>query len=293
VDYDFGIVAIDGTPQVPGGRFFGELVMNTSTLARTPVLARRAWILVAIAAVLGGMYVVNSVASPMAPLQQTDDVGGWSERIEKALRDGKAEAALAELDRAIEKVPNQPQMHLIRGSLLFRIGKVEASVAEFDKCIELDPSIKPYLWQRGISLYYVGKYQEGVDQFVVHREVNPNDVENAFWHFLCAAKIDGVEVAQKSILVSGRDPRVPMMQVQELIQGKTTPEAVIAAAEANPRVVRGADYSRFYGYLYMGLYYDALGNQEEAKKWIEKCVELKVDGYMGDVAKVHWDLMKK
>jgi hypothetical protein len=83
-----------------------------------------------------------------------------------------------------------------------------------------------------------------------------------------------------------------MMQVQELIQGKATPEAVIEAAETTRKNIRGPDYDRFYGYLYVGLYHDAAGNEELAKKWIEKCVDLKVDGYMGDVARVHWNRMK-
>jgi lipoprotein NlpI len=239
------------------------------------------------------LFLLGPLAATWAQTPAPEDSSGWSTRIEKAIRDGEGESALAELDRAMEKVSGNPQMHLIRGSLLFRSGKVEESLVDFDKCIELDPRIKPYLWQRGISLYYAGKYQEGIDQFTVHRQVNPNDVENAFWHFLCAAKLEGVEAAQKSILLSGTDQRVPMMQVQDLIQGKTTPEAVIEAAETPRSRVRGPAYERFYGYLYVGLYYDALGNQELAAKWIEKCVELKVDGYMGDVARVHWKRMQK
>ena len=255
--------------------------------------SRRLWVLTTIAILLGGIYVLNSDASPWAQPPAPEDLNGWSDRVEQSLRDGRADSALAELDQAMKKVPNNPQMHLIRGSLLFRSGKVEESLIDFDKCIELDPNLKPYLWQRGISLYYAGKYQEGVDQFVVHREVNPNDVENAFWHYLCAARLNGVEAAQKAILLSGADRRVPMMQVQELIQGKTTPEAVIEAAETSRKNSRGPDYDRFYGYLYVGLHYDAIGNEELAMKWIEKCVELKVDGYMGDVARVHFNRMKE
>lgn len=221
--------------------------------------------------------------------QESDspDIRGWSLRIERALAEGRSEEALREIDATIAKMPQQAQLYLVRGSLRFRSGKVEPSLADFDKVIELDPQIKPYLWQRGIALYYAGKYQEGLDQFVVHREVNPNDVENAFWHFLCAVKLNGLEAAQKDVLLSGRDTRVPMMQVQDMIQGKATPEDVIAAAERKRKLIQGTDYDRFYGYLYVGLYYDALGRTEDAKLWIDKCVAEKVSGYMGDVAKVH------
>jgi lipoprotein NlpI len=221
------------------------------------------------------------------------DTRGWSNRIEQALRDGKADQALAEISRAIAKSPELSQLYLIRGSLLFRSGKIDESLPDFDKVIEIDPPLKPYLWQRGIALYYAGKYQDGLDQFAVHRDVNPNDVENAFWHFLCAVKIKGLKAAQDDVLLSGNDQRVPMMQVQQLIQGKATVEQVIAAAEKNRKLIDGSDYDRFYGYLYVGLYYDAIGNRVKALEWIEKCVALDVSGYMGDVAKVHLDTLKK
>ncbi|MFN4903627.1 MAG: tetratricopeptide repeat protein, partial [Planctomycetota bacterium] len=161
------------------------------------------------------------------------DTRGWSNRIEQALRDGKADQALEEITRTIAKSPEYSQLYLIRGSLLFRSGKIDESLPDFDKVIEMDPPLKPYLWQRGIALYYAGKYQDGLDQFAVHRDVNPNDVENAFWHFLCAVKIKGLKAAQDDVLLSGNDQRVPMMQVQQLIQGKATVEQVIAAAEKN------------------------------------------------------------
>jgi lipoprotein NlpI len=232
---------------------------------------------------------VTASLATVALAQEADspDIRGWSLRIERALAEGRSEEALREIDATIAKMPQQAQLYLVRGSLRFRSGKVESSLADFDKVIELDPQIKPYLWQRGIALYYAGKYQEGLDQFVVHREVNPNDVENAFWHFLCAVKLNGLEAAQKDVLLSGRDTRVPMMQVQDMIQGKATPEDVIAAAERKRKLIQGTDYDRFYGYLYVGLYYDALGRTEDAKLWIDKCVAENVTGYMGDVAKVH------
>jgi len=83
------------------------------------------------------------------------------------------------------------------------------------------------------------------------------------------------------------------MQVQDMIQGKATPEQVVAAAEKNRKTVDGSDYDRFYGYLYVGLYYDALGFPDKALAWMEKCVAQDIKGYMGDVARVHLDILKK
>jgi len=256
--------------------------------SRVPPSPRSLWFTLAFFTVLGSLCTQMLAQTP-----DPQDIRGWTNRIENALIEGKSEVALEEINKAIAKVPSQSQLYLIRGSLLFRSGKVDESLPDFDKVLELDPQLKPYLWQRGIALYYAGKYEESLEQFVVHREVNPNDVENAFWHFLCAVKLRGVASAQHDVLLSGKDNRVPMMQVQDMIQGKATPEAVIAAAERSRRVIDGSDYDRFYGYLYVGLYYDALNREDDAKKWMEKCVAEKVHGYMGDVAKVHWDRMQK
>ncbi len=217
---------------------------------------------------------------------------GWHQRVEKALQEGKADEALREIDVAIKSRPDNSQLLSIRGSLNFRSGKIAESIVDFDKCIELSPESKPYLWQRGIALYYAEKYKEGLEQFAVHREVNPNDVENAFWHFLCNVRLNGLEAAQKDVLLAGFDSRVPLMQVQKLIQGKLTPDDVIAACEKGGTGANGQKLSRFYGYLYIGLYYDALKDMEKAKQWLEKCLEQQVDSYMADVAKIHLKLLK-
>ncbi len=217
---------------------------------------------------------------------------GWHRRVEQALQEGKADEALVEMDAAIKSRPDNSQLCSIRGSLRFRSGKIAESIVDFDKCIELSPEIKPFLWQRGIALYYMERYKDGLEQFAIHREVNPNDVENAFWHFLCNVQLNGLETAQKDVLLAGHDSRVPLMQVQQLIQGKLTPDDVIAACEKGGAGVNGQRLARFYGYLYIGLYYDALKETEKAKQWLEKCLDQEVDSYMGDVAKIHLKMLK-
>ena len=219
-------------------------------------------------------------------------LAGWHDRVEKALKDGKADEALREMDAAIKNFPNNSQLVSIRGSLRFRSGKINESIEDFDKCIELSPESKPYLWQRGIALYYAERFKDGLEQFAVHRDVNPNDVENAFWHFLCNVRLNGLEAAQKDVLLAGFDRRVPMAQVQKLIQGKMTTDEVVAAAESGGAGAGGQKLAKFYGYLYVGLYYDALQDTAKAKQWLEKCVEQDGDSYMADVAKVHLQWLK-
>ena len=84
-----------------------------------------------------------------------------------------------------------PDPLLREGIVAFYNAKPAESVAAFDKLIALAPNTAPQLWQRGLSLYYVEKFAEGRKQFEIHQTVNPNDVENAAWHFICVAKTDG------------------------------------------------------------------------------------------------------
>jgi hypothetical protein len=64
-------------------------------------------------------------------------------------------------------------------------GRVTEAVTGFNRLAALLPAQAPYLWQRGIALYYAGQFRECRLQFESHRLVNPDDVENAAWHFLC------------------------------------------------------------------------------------------------------------
>jgi lipoprotein NlpI len=173
------------------------------------------------------------------------------------------------------------------GVTAFFDAKPAESVAAFDKLIALAPNAAPQLWQRGLSLYYAEKYQEGREQFELHQTVNPNDVENAAWHFICVAKKDGVEAARKVLIPIKGDTRVPMKEVHDLFAGSGTEEDVMKAANA------GADDDAkrnhlCYAHLYLGLYHEALGHVEQAKAHMLKAaVDYKMDHYMGKCAQVH------
>ena len=194
---------------------------------------------------------------------------------------GDHEAAIAGYDRAIEVEPHNWQLYLLRGSARFKAGRIEASIDDFDQVAALEPSQDPYLWQRGISYYYAGRFADCRAQFERHRLVNPNDVENAVWHLLCAAAEDGPEAARKAMLPVGPDSRRPMKEIDALFRGEGSVEEVEAAANAEGR---GA---RFYADLYLGLYYELVGETEKAAAAIERSASLPNRGYMVEVARVH------
>ena len=185
---------------------------------------------------------------------------------------------------------NDAEQHYKRGAGLFFEGKFTESLAEFDAEIKADPARAPQHWQRGIALYYAGRFDDGRKQFESHREVNPNDVENAAWHFLCAAKASGVEAARAKLIPIDltRDTRVPMQQIYELFKGSGTEQDVLAAAQAGNPSAEQLKNNLCYAHLYLGLYADALGRKESEREHMHKAaLDFKQGHYMGLVAQVH------
>src|SRR6266571_3538078 len=152
-----------------------------------------------------------------------------------------------------QRTNEQPRPIMDRAVADFQQGRIAQAVEGFDRVAKLVPNYAPQLWQRGIALYYAGRYKDCRAQFEAHRTVNPNDVENAAWHFLCVARAESPERAKAALLPVGPDPRVPLAQIYQVFRGTLAPEAVLAAAGGRPE-------SQFYAHLYLGLYFDALGN---------------------------------
>lgn len=165
----------------------------------------------------------------------------------------------------------------------FRGGRVEQSLEGFDRAAALSPADAPYLWQRGIAQYYAGRFRECRDMFVSHRTVNPDDVENAAWHFLCVARAESPDAARRQMLPVGPDARVPMREVYRLFKGELTQAQVIKAAGTDPS-------GQFFARLYIGLYLEAIGQREAGRAQIAIAAEprfARAGGYMHDVARVH------
>lgn len=169
----------------------------------------------------------------------------------------------------------------------FENGRVAESASGFDRVAALDPAGSPQLWQRGIALYYAGRYADCRAQFESHRSVNPNDVENAAWHFLCVARAESPEKARAALLPVGPDSRVPMREIYQMFRGAIPPARVLAAAGVEPE-------SQFYAQLYVGLYYEALGNKDRALAHIAIAGHDRYasGGYMHTVARVHLGLLR-
>jgi hypothetical protein len=74
-----------------------------------------------------------------------------------------------------------------------------------------------------------------------------------------------------------------------MFRGTLAPEAVLTAAGDRPE-------SQFYAHLYLGLYFDALGNKERALEHITAAAADRyepVGGYMHTVARIHLSTLQR
>jgi lipoprotein NlpI len=270
------------------------------------------------------MALVSSSVWP-AKADTADDL---LKQAKAAFMDGKTEKALTLADKAIDLEPKNPRVYFFRGTLYeaqrrpkeaiadftkavelapkfaeaynrrgaehFKLGHIAESIADFDKFLELKPEETPGHWQRGISYYYAGRFEEGAKQFQGYEKVDTNDVENAVWHYLCLARAVGPDKARGSILKIGKDKRVPLMQVYALFKGEAKPADVLAATkEGNPTPAE-LNQRNFYAHLYLGLYYESVGNKKQTLEHMTKAAEdYKFPHYMGDVARVHLAILRK
>ena len=217
---------------------------------------------------------------------------------EAAARAGDSAQAVALLTDLIAADPKNSPAYYRRGREHFRLGKIRESVADFDQHVELSPDQESKQWERGIALYYAGEFERGAKQFELYQTFHNQDVENSTWRYLCVARKQGVAKARETMLPIENDPRVPMMQIFDLYRGKLRPDDVLAAARAGEPPPEALAGQLFYAHLYLGLFHEAAGNAELAKKFISLAADeklrtsLRINTYMWDVARVHAERLR-
>jgi lipoprotein NlpI len=181
-----------------------------------------------------------------------------------------------------------------RGDAYLKSGKIPEAIADYDRYLKTNPRFEPEHWRRGIAYYYAGKFKEGVAQFETHKTVNPQDVENAAWHYLCNVHVVGKAKAQAALIDVTQDPRVPMAEIQKLFAGKLKPEDVLKASEATNAKTPAGISARFYGHLYVALWYEAEGENKKVLEHLTIAVtQYKISDYMWDVGNIHLAKLKK
>lgn len=194
------------------------------------------------------------------------------------------ETELSKCDKRLRISPFDPRMYIYRGMIHFKLGQLLQSLQDFNKAEELNPQLTPYLWQRGITYYYLGKYAKGARQFELDLSVNSQDVEETLWHYLCMAQLENSLSARECLLSVKYDLPLFMRQIYHLFAGKSSVENFLYTFnEANIRDL-------FYLNLYLGLYYEAEGDQINSSLYINRAIDCKIDDYMWYLACIHKQL---
>ena len=225
------------------------------------------------------------------PAQSIEDNLQWADEARRALQRQDYPAAL-EAANKLAKAPANDEFRRVAGDTLLRCGESKRAIEMFERYLAKRPDDRPYLWQLGIAFYFDGKFKEGAKLFEIHREVNPNDVENAAWHFLCIAKNESPEKAKQLLLPAPNDSRAPMAEVLEMLRNGD-PEPVKQRMKSFTPGTTAEKSAKFYGHFYLGLYADALGDDTTAKQHLKLAATDAPRNYMGDVAKVYADYLNK
>ncbi len=183
------------------------------------------------------------------------------------------------------------KLHQTRGEQRFKKADIQGSVDDFEFVVKKNPGQKAFHWQLGISYYYNKQYQEGKGLFQLHKTVNPNDVENAVWHFICNTQIVGFEKAQAALIPIKHDSRVPMMDIYELFAGRLSLDKFFEKIPNYKKVDSPRTTSLMYTHQYLGLYFEALNKLEKAKEHTLLAAEhyhsYQRSHYMGDTVVTH------
>lgn len=231
--------------------------------------------------------VLGGLAGPGVAQDSLEKAVSWLREAEGLLRQEDYESAAKQARRATEYLDEVPELLQRAAEILYRAGYAEDSLPLFQRVVEHRPERAAHNWQRGIALCTCGRWREGAEQFKTHHDVNPDDVENSAWYFLCIAKTKGIEAARKTVIPSRGDGRQPMMSVLKMLKGEIEPDAVIEAAGANTSAGLSRKRALFYADLYVGLYLDCLGEEKSAAKYLRRSLTHGIDGYMADTARVY------
>ncbi|MBI4977142.1 MAG: hypothetical protein HZC28_06640 [Spirochaetes bacterium] len=189
---------------------------------------------------------------------------------------------------AADEADDEAYKALIKqGTELFFAAKLPEAITIFTKASEL-PGKAPEVWQRGIAYYYNADYAAGRKQFELHRTVNPDDVENAVWHFLCVARNESVAAARAALLPVTDDTRIPMKEIYTLYAGTGYASNIIAAADVPGVSEKDRRRRLCYAHLYTGLYYEAVGDTEKSQYHMLKAAnDFSMPHFMGRTAALH------
>jgi lipoprotein NlpI len=201
-------------------------------------------------------------------------------------------------DEALAKDPTSTEWLTRRGDARLFLADFKGAVADFEKEISLDPSKDAPHWRLGIAYYFAGEFAKSAKQFEKYHAFDGRDRENGVWKFLAQARADGIEKAQREMLVYTQFDREPFPSLYEMFAGKKTGAEVLA--EMKKKDLEDNALVMFFAEYYVGLNEDLLGHKDAAREHLAKAVALAMKagarggpGYMGQCARLHYETLPK
>jgi outer membrane protein assembly factor BamB len=172
----------------------------------------------------------------------------------------------------LESDPKNLEAYSRRGDARFFLGDFQGAVRDYDRMVELEPARAAEHWRRGIACYCAGRYDQAARQFELYHTQDNVDRENGIWRFLSQAKASGMAKAREGLLAYEKDDREPFPGLYRLFAGKERPEEIVAEIRRAPIDEEEREKRLFYAHLYLGFYWNVVGNLDEATRSLRGAV---------------------
>ena len=150
-----------------------------------------------------------------------------------ALLMGKAELdkAIVDLDAAIKQRPNQSDGYNNRGAALSQKGELARASADYDRALLISPDSAGTYSNRGNVRFAFGNFGLAADDLARAAKANPRNPYAALWRYLAVARTGNTSTAELLNASGAFDAAAWPAPVVAYYLGKTSADAVRAAAD--------------------------------------------------------------
>ena len=183
---------------------------------------------------------------------------------------GEFERAIKDYDEAIRMNPKYTAAYDNRGLAYKHKGDSERAIKDFDEAIELDPKSPLTLFHRGQARFSSGQYGPALRDFASAHQIHPKDVYTIIWMYLAQARSGNNDLTDLQKNVAEMDLTKWPAIVTSLYMNGATPEAVLAAADSNPKKEKSRYCEANFFLAERAL---LIGNRTEAVSLLQKAVD--------------------
>jgi tetratricopeptide (TPR) repeat protein len=183
-----------------------------------------------------------------------------------ASRVGAYDIALADFDRAIELDGRRAQYFGSRARLYRWMGEYQRALADNDKAVELAPDVLDGYASRGVSRWLAGDLGGAVKDFEKGLSIDAGrGAPQLLWLWQIHGMRGDSEAASAALAKAAELVRDPWLShIVAFLRGTKTEQQLLEKA--------AGDRQRFDVYYYLGAKASAEGQNDDAQRWFQKCV---------------------